>query len=283
MTLAFAPTCSAPELCVPQEGTVGFFSQGDCALTKRGAFRGHEWITLLGSRDVPEARRLPDDDVNAIIEGNRRVDWPKELLVHLAHSVVAYSQAATELQDRPEKQPLHFLLGPDNDSVDAVELAREAIRVRTREAASLWASEHVVALTRVGEVCHTVQDSFSAAHSDRNRESTTHPWCVRSVKAYLKRAPGFELPGDRYHGGQSGDTIGHITTLDSIYLTADECSDPRTVPAVEGCLSDEAQRARLATKDYLALVSDVVRRGQGDADVDAALARFFEAHIALCP
>jgi hypothetical protein len=30
-------------------------------------------------------------------------------------------------------------------------------------------------------------------------------------------------------------------------------------------------------------VSDVVRRGQGDADVDAALARFFEAHIALCP
>lgn len=74
MTLAFAPTCSAPELCVPQEGTVGFFSQGDCALTKRGAFRGHEWITLLGNRDVPDAQRLPDDDIAQVIEGNRRVD-----------------------------------------------------------------------------------------------------------------------------------------------------------------------------------------------------------------
>lgn len=284
IVLAVAPTCSPPELCVPQEGTVGFFSQGDCALTKRDSFRGHEWITYLGNRDLPEGDRLPDDDIRSVVEGNRRVDWPKELLVHMAHSVVAYAQAAAEAQDRPEKQPIHFLLGPDNESAEAIELAREEIRVRTRTATKLWTSDRVVALTKLGEACHTVQDSFSAAHADRDHASTTLPWCIRGVKAYLERAKGHELPGDRYHGGKEGDTIGHITTLDSIYREGRDCVDPLSVDHVVSCLSDEARRAELATRDYLALVLDLVRRGEsGDVVVDSALARFFAAHMTLCP
>ncbi|MBX3201539.1 MAG: hypothetical protein KF894_25610 [Labilithrix sp.] len=277
-------TCTPLVLCVPNDDSDGFFSQGDCALTNRSSFRGHEWITVLGNQDLPAAERFPSREVAEIVEGNRRVDWPKELLVHMAHSVVAYANAATALQDRPENQPLHFLLGPDNDSADATKLAREVIRSRTVLARAAWSEDRVVALTRIGEALHTIQDSFSLAHAVRSPASAERPWCVEQVKAYITRAPGFELPGHLYHGGRSGDTIGHITSLDSIYRSGRDCNDPRTQEAVEGCLGDEARQARLATRDYLALVGALVRDVESDdADVDRALEGFFAVHVALCP
>ncbi len=275
--------CLPPELCVPQEGTVGFFSQGDCVLTNRDSFRGHEWLTLLANRDLPPSRQFADGEIREVIEGNRRLDWPKELLVHMAHSVAAYAAAAAAAQDRPENQPLHFLLGPDNESADAVRLGRDVVRARTKAAVTAWVSDRTGALTRIGEACHTIQDAFSSAHAIRRAEDTSNPWCIEAVKAYLTRAPGFELPGERYHGGRTGDTIGHITTLDSIYRPGRDCYAPDTTDGVEACLSEEARRARLATRDYLAVVNDLVgREGIDDDAVDAALAPFFDAHLAMC-
>src|SRR5690606_7783419 len=150
-----------------------------------------EWITVLANDDLPEERRFATREIEDVVEGNRRVDWPKELLVHMAHSVVAYANAATELQDRPENQPLHFLLGPDNDSAEALGLARDVIRTKTKDALEVWTTDRVVALTHLGEACHTIQDSFSRAHAVREPETRELPWCVRHVKAYLSRAPGF--------------------------------------------------------------------------------------------
>jgi hypothetical protein len=277
-------TCAPLVLCVPDGETDGFFAQGDCALTNQTAFRGHEWITVLANLDLPEERRFASREIDDIVEGNRRVDWPKELLVHMAHSVVAYANAATELQDRPENQPLHFLLSPDNDSEEAITLAREVIRARTKRALDLWTADRVVALTRLGEACHTIQDSFSQAHAVREPGTSELPWCIRHVKAYLTRAPGFELPGELYHGGRTGDTIGHITSLDSIYRAGRDCNDPETRPEVEVCLSDEARRARLATRDYLALVDAQLRDLEGgETDLDRALDGFFAIHVASCP
>ena len=51
-----------------------------------------------------------------MIEGNRRVDWPKELLVHLNSSVASYIAALNEFTDRPENQKFHFLLTSSNTS-----------------------------------------------------------------------------------------------------------------------------------------------------------------------
>jgi hypothetical protein len=282
--VATVPTCSVPTLCAPQEDRIGFFSRGDCALTNQTSFRGHEWITFLANRDIRPDRRFAPEEIRDIVEGNRRVDWPKELLVHMAHSVAAYASAASSFQDRPENQPLHFLLGPDNDTAEAVTLAREVVRDRTHRALDEWGLDRVAALTRVGEACHTIQDSFSQAHAVREPDSPERPWCVRHVKAYIERAPGFELPGELYHGGRSGDTIGHITTLDSIYRTGRDCNDPQSEADVETCLSDEAHRAREATRDYLLLVDRQVRDERTDrASLDGALDAYFDAHLALCP
>ncbi len=272
-----------PSLCTPETAEVGFFSKGDCVLTNASSFRGHEWLTLMGNDDVPSASdRFSPSEVRSIIEGNRRVDWPKELLVYMAQGVVAYTSAANAFQDRVEAQPVHFLLDDVNDTADASAAGNAVMRERTRRGVSLWTSDRARALTLFGQACHTLQDSFSRAHADREPEHPRAPWCVRNIKVYLARAPGRELPPERIHGGLSGDTIGHTTTLDSIYRVGRECNSPLERADVDRCLSDEARRARLATRDYLALVHDVVRRGATE-ELDDRLEAFFAVHTPLCP
>jgi hypothetical protein len=278
-----ATHCVAPPLCTPETAEVGFFSKGDCALTNASAFRGHEWLTLLGNDDIPAAAdRFRDAETRAIIEGNRRVDWPKELLVFMAQGVVAYTNAANAFQDRVEAQPIHFLLDDVNETPDARVAGNAVMRERTRRGVSLWTSDRVLALTLFGQACHTLQDSFSRAHADRDPAHPTAPWCVRSIKVYLERAPGHELPPDRIHGGLSGDTIGHTTTLDSIYRVGRDCNNPLTRGDIDRCLSDEARRARLATRDYLAIVHDLTNR-DALSEVDEKLDAFFAEHTPLCP
>ena len=102
----------------------------------------------------------------------------------------------------------------------------------------------------MGRVNHILQDSFSHAHAVRDPDEN---WCIRKVKAYIRRAPGYDTPDIEYHGAKD-DTVGHATSADSIYQEGRDCHEPESRAEVEECLSEEAQRARLATRDYLALV-----------------------------
>ncbi len=293
-------TCANPlDLCVPQEATLGFFSKGDCVFTRASFFQGHEWLTYFGNVDLPPESRFSEEEVSAIAEGNRRVDWPKELLVHLNVSVVAYIDAIVTHTDRPENQRLHFLLDDENDSSEAAAAAHALVEELTLEAATNWVNHRERALAVIGQANHVVQDSFSHAHALREPGNVEAPWCVARVKAYLRRAPGAETYADGtdvlFHGGATDeegnrltdDGIGHTTTEDSIYREGRDCHDPSTPDAVEACLTEEARRARLATRDYLAVVREILRAGATGEDlrdlVRNEVRAYVRAHLAMCP
>src|SRR5690349_8965437 len=76
--------CADPfDLCTPQSASLAFFSKGDCVLTRARFFQGHEWLSYFGNRDLDDGERFSTSEIAAISEGNRRVDWPKEMLVHM--------------------------------------------------------------------------------------------------------------------------------------------------------------------------------------------------------
>lgn len=280
--------CSNPlDTCAPTEVELGFFSRGDCVLTRAKFFQGHEWLTWFGNRDLPEIDRFSQSEVYVIADGNRRVDWPKELLIHLNNSVVAYVNALTDYTDRPENQRYHFLLDDKNDSATAAAESRAAIVGFTRDAIVSWGTHRKRALTAIGKANHVLQDSFSEAHTVREPTNPAAPWCIRKVKAYIERADGYDDGDLEYHGSGDGDTVGHTTTQDSIYRHGRECHEPTTEDLVEHCLSDTATRARLATRDYLALVRRVIALKPPEAELESVIAGEMDAysatHLEFCP
>jgi len=274
--------CDPLDLCPPNQWRAGFLSQGDCVLTRSESFGGHEWLTDFANLDLAEdgEDRFTDAEIDTVIEGNRRVDFPKELLVHLNQSVLAYADALAAYHDAPENQPKHFLLDDKNTTPEAAEAARELVLERSVDAASMWAEDRVGALTRIGQACHALQDSFSAAHSVRDVDDAR--WCVRKVKAYMPRAAGFLTPDIEFHGGGDNDTIGHITPQDSIYREGRDCREPSGREAIEACLSDHAMRARAATRAYLAAMLAAIRSDRSRAAVTAEVMPVIDAQMALC-
>jgi hypothetical protein len=279
--------CQFPlDACTPVESQLGFFSKGDCILTRASFFQGHEWLSWFGNRDLPEDDRFTEGEIHTIAEGNRRVDWPKEMLIHMNNSIVAYVNALTEHTDRPENQRLHFLLTDTNDTPAAVNEATAVIANLTLEASQTWVSHRTRSLTLIGRANHTLQDSFSAAHTVREPGNSASPWCIRKVKAFIERKDGYDTDDIEYHGS-SGDSVGHTTTQDSIYREGRDCHEPTSASTVEGCLSETAQRARLATRDYLALVRRVIASElTGNALeqlVENEIEQYSADHLELCP
>jgi hypothetical protein len=277
--------CADPfDLCTPQSATLAFFSKGDCVLTRAQFFQGHEWLTYFGNKDLDEGERFSASEVAAISDGNRRVDWPKEMLVHMNNGVLAYVSAVTEHAEKPENQRLHFLLTDRNDSAEAAADSREAMTTTTVEALEKWTTDRARALALIGQANHILQDSFSAAHTVRDH---FRDFCIVKVKAFIDRADGFDTPDIEYHG-TSSDTIGHTTSLDSIYREGRDCHEPMSESEVEACLSEPAKLARLGTTRYLQVLKPLVARvTAGDevtrADVESAFAPYYDSMLSLCP
>ncbi|MGE3675257.1 MAG: hypothetical protein AB7K71_36650 [Polyangiaceae bacterium] len=280
-------TCSDPlDLCGPKTANLEFFSKGDCMLTRASFFQGHEWLTYFGNEGLPTETRFSSADLQTIAEGNRRVDWPKELLVNMNAGVVQYASALTEYTDRPEVQRYHFLLDDRNTPAEAVADSQGELKRLTSLALENWTSDPVKALTQVGRANHLIQDSFSPAHASRDSFDPEQPWCVITVKAFIKRAGGYDTPDVEYHGGTSSDTVGHTTTQDSIYREGRDCLEPSGAKQVEACPSEPAKRAILATADYLELVQNMaVRVTAGEATavvLGEDLPAYISEHLALC-
>lgn len=275
------------DVCAPTEARLGFFSKGDCLVTRASFFQGHEWLTWLGNKDLPDDARFTDAEARTIAEGNRRVDWPQELLVHLNNGVPAYIFALTAFTNRPENQKLHFLLDDRNDTPVAFAAASAELERLTLQTAELWSSDRVRALTLVGKAEHLIQDSFSEAHSVREPNNAKAPWCVRTIKAYIERADGFDTDDILYHGVDEDDEtpgIGHTTPQDSLYRAGRDCHEPSGQAAVESCLSDTAKRARLASRDHLGMVLRIVLAQADGKDVaKSELRSFAKDHLELCP
>jgi hypothetical protein len=277
------------DVCAPTEARVGFFSKGDCLVTRASFFQGHEWLTFLANSDLPEAERFTSDEARRIVEGNRRVDWPQELLLHLNNGVPAYALALTEYTDREENQRFHFLLGRRNDTRAAFQEAWHELTELTVTAAELWPTQRARALTLIGRAQHLLQDSFSEAHAVREPDNSEQPWCVRTIKAYVERDDGFDTPDVLYHGveeHEEGVTIGHVTPQDSLYRPGRDCHSPDDRAAVERCLNTAATRARLASRDHLAAMLRIVsQRAEGGALlqlVERELQQLGSRHLELC-
>lgn len=310
-TLPALTTCSAPlDLCSPQTANYAFFSKGDCVFTRSSTFQGHEWLTVLGNRRLDATHRFTEEESAKIAEGNRRVDWPKEVLVNMNAGVVSYMSALTRYTNEPARQVDHFLLTDRNTQEEALAGAQDRLRALTAEAVRYATSDPERAYVAIGRANHLIQDSYSNAHSRRDVDHPTTPACVLKIKAYIARAPGFATPDIEYHGDpertddddhddddeseSAGDEsllvegIGHTTTQDSIYREGRDCRAPETAAGVEACLSDSAKRARDASADYLAMVGDL-QRSMAGADLAApsagreALERFVAKHFSRCP
>jgi hypothetical protein len=290
--------CEHPEdVCAPVNDRIGFFSQGDCIFTRARFFRGHEWLTLFGNAELGAGARFDDTEVQWMARGNRRVDYPQELLVQLDNGILAYVDALMERTERPEEQPHHFLLGAGDTELGAAQAASAHILETTTRALQAWPDERVRALTLLGQAQHTVQDSFSPAHtvrqdapnfgslpSDAEREALGAPpapcrgacGCIERVKAYLRRDEEFR-EGVLYHGTQY-DTIGHITTEDSIYREGRDCHRPTSEAQVFRCLNRFARQAALGTMGYLGWVRSEIQAGNvGSAASAEGLRAGFEA------
>lgn len=284
-SLVLPSGCADPfDLCTPQSANLAFFSKGDCVLTRARFFQGHEWLTYFGNRDLDADDRFSASESAAISEGNRRVDWPKEMLVHMNHGVLAYVSAVTEHTDRPENQRFHFLLDDRNDSAEAAADSRDAMTAATLGALQAWRSDRARALALLGQANHILQDAFSPAHTTRDAD---RGHCITKVKAFIQREDGFATPDIEYHG-TSSDTIGHTTSLDSIYREGRDCHEPTSERVVEACLSEPAKRARAATAGYLRIARQLIARvTAGEAfsteDVNAAFAGYYGASLSLCP
>ena len=287
------------EACAPVEDRIGFFSQGDCAFSNAPFFRGHEWISYFGNQQLSSADQFNDAEVQQMATGNRRVDYPKELLIHLDNGILAYTSALFEYTDRAEVQPMHFLLNDTNTEREAAQAAREQILATTVEALSLWNRERGRALTLIGQAHHTLQDSFSPAHTVRRQDPDLYGLsfdeavqfldsaegrarndlplggrelepdvvpcigecsCIQRVKAFMPRAEGHQ-EGVLFHGSDGDDNSGHLTTQDSIYRVGRDCHEPDTAAEVRSCLDEHARQAVQATAAYLRLVRRLVRDG----------------------
>jgi hypothetical protein len=304
--------CKHPEdICAPVNDRIGFFSQGDCIFTRARFFRGHEWLTHFGNAELDEAERFDDEEVQWMARGNRRVDYPQELLVHLDNGILAYVDALLDRTEQPEEQPHHFLLGGNDTESGAAEAARQHILQTSARALALWSDDRVRALTLLGQAQHTVQDSFSPAHTvrrsapnygvlpsdaalgaalaptgdegaaDKAKGPAIEPCrgacgCIERVKAYLRRDEEFR-EGILYHGTEE-DIIGHITTDDSIYTQGRDCHRPLGERQVFDCLNADARQGALATMGYLRWVRAEIRAGNvGDGLPRERLSAGFEA------
>lgn len=300
-------TCEAIEdLCTPQHADYGFFSRGDCVFTRAATFQGHEWITVLGNRMLDAPHRFNDSDIRKIAEGNRRVDWPKELLVSMNNGVFAYIEAVEDYTNEPSRQADHFLLSDRDSREEALAAALTRLRALTNEAVRNVKDDPERSLVAIGKATHLIQDSYSEAHTRRDPDDAGRTACIVKIKAYIPRAKGFDTPDIEYHGGIDiddddddddrelednvlKDGIGHTTTQDSIFRPGRDCRSPAPGPAFEACLSDATKRARDATADYLALVDGLRTSYPGSEDVSAIaeatakLDAFIATHMRLCP
>jgi hypothetical protein len=287
-SLGLALGCAQPEdICAPVNDRIGFFSQGDCIFTRARFFRGHEWLTYFGNRQLDAAERFDDEAVQWMARGNRRVDYPAELLVHLDNGILAYVDALMDRTEQPEEQPHHFLLAGNDSERGAAEAATQHVLDTTARALALWNDDRVRALTLLGQAQHTVQDSFSPAHTVRRGEVPAPELeacveacgCIERVKAYLRRDEEFR-EGVLYHG-TALDTIGHITTDDSIYTEGRGCHRPLDEQEVFECLNSAAHQGAQGTAGYLRWVRGELQLGNVGATLNAEQLRAgFEAFAA---
>lgn len=214
---------------------------------------------------------------NMVIHGNFASDFPKQTKVLSLKDF--WGNRDIDNFENHNGQVLHFLRNY-KDSVTLASAhetclqARENIKRVTSEALKAWQNQDAnKALFLIGHAVHTIQDSFSPAHTIRDGE--THNYNLKNVCFYgMKMA---EKQGIRTRLGQKLDLCYHATpdSKDAIWNmkpsqykqalsnwgrdeNVSECNRnknyPETEDAKQSCLKSEARLAKLATEKYLFII-----------------------------
>ncbi|MFZ3229108.1 MAG: hypothetical protein WA160_02800 [Pseudobdellovibrio sp.] len=211
---------------------------------------------------------------NMIIHGNFASDFPNQTKVL---SLAAFWKIPTLSNfENPNGQVQHFLRNYKNSttlvSANATCLeARENIKHVTEVAMNFWeAGDKTKALFLFGHVTHTIQDSFSAAHTIR--ESAQNNYNLKNICFYgnvmgknIEHNPRMQNEICFHDDSANSDIIWNLNATDQKTAEkewADEKSIqcdrstnyPQTEEQKQNCLKHEARLARVATEKFLYIV-----------------------------
>lgn len=224
---------------------------------------------------APEAKGLFGfKSKNMVIHGNFASDFPKQTTV-LSLAGFWNNKSISDYEN-PDAQVLHFLKNYKNKTTLASARAtclqaRENIKHVTQAALKLWeANEKSKALFLIGHATHTIQDSFSPAHTVR--DSAENNYNLRNVCFYgAVMAKNMDLtragPKDLcFHASpDSKDAIWNSSpelykktlsnwTSEQTIQCDKQASYPKTDEQKSACMNNEARLARIATEKYLFMV-----------------------------
>jgi hypothetical protein len=210
---------------------------------------------------------------NLLILGNFATDFPQ--YVSFMDLGVFWNVKHMSDFEHPDTQVLHFLRNyTDNKSNLASAYAtcmdaRAKIKYITEKAVSLWDAGSVdKALFLIGHASHTIQDSFSPAHTIRDLNPSGN-YDVKNICYYgsvihnriqesLKDLCFHNAPDARdaiWNMGQGQQIQDKVSWPDEASIQCDKGNGyPDTDDRKQACLKNEARLARLATEKYLFLV-----------------------------
>jgi hypothetical protein len=230
-------------------------------VTGAGPFRGHEDITRmavelanheleaeLGSRPFPTVLyglNAVDTD-NPLVLGNYQSDFPSSKMRAF------YNALNADWHNDGGLQQIHSLRGSENgfyrNNHYSCETQRRTIRTASHKALEAFQNgDRNEGLYWIGHATHVIQDSFSAAHVNRDQ---------RRIIEFCSY--GKEFPGTCYHlSVDARDYVWH-QGLGSCTL------DPNSRDA--DCLRDEAKWAVEATQGYLRTMGRLIGRSTTELD-----------------
>ena len=266
-------------------------------------FKAADLVSLFSSPDItadlePTAKGLVGyKSKNMLIHGNFASDFPNETKVmSLAQfwkiSDVSYFNSANA-------QVLHFLRNRKtplllSSAQETCWLARKSIKYGTQKAVESWlAGDKSKALFILGLVTHTIQDSFSNAHTQRRLAGENYDLsnvCFYGADVFKKFDYGpWSNPLLCYHDQSSGgDIIWNMTSNQRDKAKAEwpseeasQCdknsSYPQTEKQKQSCLNHEARLARLATEKYLFIVFSHLNIAETNAANSKTMAEFIDS------
>lgn len=219
---------------------------------------------------------------NMIIHGNFASDFPKQTNVM---SLADFWQDKRFSQfENPKNQVIHFLRNYKNEltlesAKETCLKARENIKHITQEALKRWeAGNTTEALFLIGHATHTIQDSFSKAHTIRE-ESNNYDLkniCFFGVemekridtvweKDPLKQVCYHQAPDSRDAIWNYKSKQAQLTSREWPYQKTINCNSqdgyPQTEEEKQACMSHESRLAKIATEKYLFLVFNQLNPG----------------------
>lgn len=224
---------------------------------------------------APEAKGLFGYKAkNLVINGNFATDFPKQTSVLSLEDF--WKIKNFDAFENPKTQSLHFLKNyKTNLSLESAkttcEQARSAIKYVTGEALKAWdAGDKTKALFLIGHATHTIQDSFSPAHTQRDGADNNYNLknvCYFGTEMQKHMDTSRMGPKDLcYHNApDSRDAVWNISgeqykaaLSNWSKEKASQCDKgagyPQTDEEKTSCLSSDARLARVATEKYLFLV-----------------------------